>query len=67
MEMVEGKDRPPQLPRDPSNKKTINLLLCLCSTIKSTGKVLVLDIDFCVLEALVVLKNIRVYVGALIK
>ena len=67
MEMVEGKDRPPQLPRDPSNKKTINLLLRLCSTIKASAKVLVLDSGFCVLEGLIELKKIGVYAGALIK
>ena len=47
--------------------KNINLLLRLCSTIKSAGKVLVLDSGFCVLEALVALKKIGVYAGALIK
>ena len=67
MEMVEGRDRPRELPQDPKTKKTSNLLLRLCSRIKSTGKVVILDSGFCVLEGIVALKKVGVYAGALIK
>ena len=67
LELVEGRDRPKELPSDPKTKKTIHLLLRLCSTIKAAGKVIVLDSGFCVLEGLIALKKIGVYAGALIK
>ena len=57
LEMVEGKDHPKELGTDPKNKRTINLLLRLCATIKSAGKVVILDSGFCVLQAIVELKN----------
>ena len=65
--MVEGKDRPPELSKPPKNKATVDLLLCMCSTIASTGKVVVLDSGFCVLKGIIELKKIGVYAGALIK
>ena len=67
MEMVEGKDRPRELPQDPKAKKTTSLLQRLCAGIKATGKVVILDSGFCVLEGLIELKKIGVYAGALIK
>ena len=67
MEMVEGRDRPKELIHDPKTKKTTNLLLRLCSSIKSAGKVVILDSGFCVLEGIIVLKKVGVYAGALIK
>ena len=67
IEMVEGKGRPNELPSDPRTKKTQGLLLCLCKTIQGTGKIVILDSGFCVLEALVALNKVGVFAGALIK
>ena len=67
MELVEGKDRPVQLPSTPSNKKTTQLLLNLCKSLAGTGKIVVLDSGFCVLAALVELKKIGVFAHAVIK
>lgn len=67
MEMVEGKDRPCELPDDPRNKKTINLLLRLCKSLYGTGKIVILDSGFCVLEGLIELRKMGVFAGALIK
>ena len=67
MEMVEGKDRPPQLPADPRTKKTVNLLLRLCKSLYGTGKIVILDSGFCVLEGLIELRKMGVFAGALIK
>ena len=59
MEMVEGKDRPQELGKDPKDRhgKTCGLLLRLCESIYNTGKIVVLDSGFCVLKGLVELKK----------
>ena len=67
IEMVEGKERPSELPSDPKTKRTAGLLLRLCKPILSAGKVIILDSGFCVLEALIALKKVGVYASALIK
>ena len=65
--MVEGKERPNELPSDPRTKKTQGLLMRLCKTIQGTGKIVILDSGFCVLEALIALNKVGVFAGALIK
>ena len=67
MELVEGKDRPPQLPSPPQNEKTIHLLLALCKSIYGSGKIVVLDSGFCVLKGLIALKEVGVFAYAVIK
>ena len=46
IEMVKGKQRPPELDTDPKNKKTINLLLRLCKSIYGADKIMILDSGF---------------------
>ncbi len=55
IEIVEGKDAPPQRPRDPNERlgKTVGLLLRLCKSIYSRGFVVILDSGFCVLQGIV--------------
>ena len=65
MEMVEGKHRPKELPSNPKTKRTQVLLLRLCRSLYNTGKVVILDSGFCVLEALIPLKMAGVYAAAL--
>ena len=64
IEMVEGNDRPPELSKDPPNKRTVGLLLRLCENLYNRGKVVILDSGFCVLEGIIELKNRGVYAGA---
>ena len=66
IEMVEGKDAPAEL-RVSSKAKTSALLLRLCKSIYGTGKIVVLDSGFCVLEALIQLRKQWGFAGALIK
>ena len=67
--MVEGKDHPQEIPAPPTDSKgkTIGLLLRLCKNLYSTGKVVVLDSGFCVLDGLIELRKKGVFAGALIK
>ena len=67
MELVEGKDRPSELPAPPKNKKTIHLLLRLCKSLYGTGKIVILDSGFCVLQGIIKLRKLGVFAGALIK
>ena len=67
MQLVEGKDRPKELSSPPKNKKTTSLLLDLCKDLYGTGKVVVLDSGFCVLEGLIALKKLGVFAHAVIK
>ena len=67
MELVEGKDRPKEMPSPPSNEKTIHLLLELCRSIYGSGKIVVLDSGFCVLKGLIALKKVGVFAHAVIK
>ena len=69
VEIVEGKDRPPELPNPNANKmgNTVNLLLRMCSTIFGTGRIVILDSGFCVLKGIIELAKKGVYAGAQIK
>ena len=54
-EIVEGKDHPREIPADPMDSlgKTVGLLLRLTKCLYSTGKVVILDSGFCVLQGIV--------------
>ena len=69
IEMVEGKDAPPERgrPEYHENGKTGGLLLRLCGSIFHTGKVVIMESWFCVLLGIITLKKIGVYALALIK
>jgi len=69
IELVEGKDRPPELPGKEFEEKgkTVSLLQRLTYSIWGTGKVVVLDSGFCVLQGLVKLKKVGVFASAMIK
>ena len=69
IELVEGKDEPEERKNKKfsGDGKTAGLLLRLCEGIFGTGKVVVLDSGFCVLQALVELKKMGVYASALVK
>ena len=69
LELVEGKDRPPELPDLNRNKfgNTVNLLLRMCSTIFGSGRIVILDSGFCVLKGIVELAKNGVFAGAQIK
>jgi hypothetical protein len=69
IEIVEGKDAPPQRPRDPNERlgKTVGLLLRLCKSIYSRGFVVILDSGFCVLQGIIELRKKGVFAAAVIK
>ena len=69
VDLREGKDRPRQLGEKTHDKKgkTIGVLLCLTEPVWGTGKLVVLDSGFCVIQGLVELKKKGVYAHALIK
>ena len=64
VELMEGKDWPKELP---SEGGTAGLLLRLCTALFGTGKIVVLNSGFCVLQALIALKNVGVFALAVIK
>ncbi len=70
IEMVEGKDRPSKLGTqefDDRGGKTVGLLLRMLQSVFHSGHYVVLNIGFCVLQAIVELKRVGVFAGALIK
>lgn len=69
LELVEGKDEPTERPNPEYSLlgKTVGLLLRLTKPLWATGKVVVLDSGFCVLQGLIELKKRGVYAAALIK
>jgi hypothetical protein len=68
MEMVEGKDHPPQVAERWSKLgKTMGLLLQMLATYFSTGQYVILDSGFCVLKSLVELKKVGIFACAVIK
>ena len=72
VEIVEGKDRPQQKPKEKfsdvtKNGQTTALLLRLCESIFHIGMIVVLDSGFCVLRAIIELKKRGVFASALIK
>ena len=68
IELVEGKDSPPQVAREFSgNGKTGGLLMRVLRPYFYTGRYVVLDSGFCVLKAICDLQKVGVYSCALIK
>ena len=76
MEIVEGKDRPPQLPALNTSGvfgdtrklgATVGLLLRMCKPIYHSGKIVILDSGFCVLSGIIELAKKGVFAGAQIK
>ena len=70
MELVEGKDRPSQLPPlqyVDRGGKTVGLLLRMTKPIHNTGRLVILDSGFCVLKGLVELGKVGLFASALIK
>ena len=72
MSIQEGKDAPKERrgehgETERRHGKTCALLLRLCKSLYFSGKVVVLDSGFCVLQALVELKKLGVYAAAVIK
>lgn len=59
LEIVEGKSRLREKPKEKYSElgNTTGLLLRLCEPIFNTGKIVVLDSGFCVLQALIELKK----------
>ena len=68
-EIVKGKDEPKECTRKEFHNlgKTVSLLLCLTRTIWGTSKVVILDLDFCVLQGIVELLKWGIFALALIK
>lgn len=69
IELVEGKDRPRQLPAPKFSEhgKTPGLLLRLTECIHHSGRVVIMDSGFCVLEGLTKLLDFGVFSSAVIK
>jgi Transposase IS4 len=67
VELVEGKDSPPESRVPEPFGKTCGLLLRMCQPIVGRGMVVILDSGFCVLKGLVELKKIGVFASAVIK
>jgi hypothetical protein len=69
LELVEGKDEPRERPRKEFEGlgKTVGLLLRLTQSLWGTGKAIVLDSGFCVLQGIVELRKKGVFAAALIK
>eukprot|EP00957_Ditylum_brightwellii_P135177 10306281-Ditylum_brightwellii.AAC.1 len=68
VEIVEGKDRPREIGKSEFHAEgnTASLLLCLTRNLFGTGKLVILDSGFCVLQAITALKKFGVYASALI-
>jgi hypothetical protein len=68
VELVKGKDSPPQVLVEHKEKgRTAGLLLWLLRAYHYTGRYVVLDSGFCVLKAIIELQKVGVYTCALIK
>ena len=68
MEMVEGKDHPRHIPVEHQELgETVGLMLRCTKILHGTGKVIVLDSGFCVLQGVIELKKRGVFSAALIK
>eukprot|EP00957_Ditylum_brightwellii_P059174 4490942-Ditylum_brightwellii.AAC.1 len=69
VEVVEGKDRPHKLSKQYFHKEggTAALLLHMTKNIFGLGKMVILDSDFCVLQAMIALKRCAVFASAFIK
>ena len=68
LEIVEGKDRPKELPKPMHHErgKTIGLMIRLCKLPFNTGKVVIFDSGFCILEGLIELRKKGVFGSKLI-
>jgi hypothetical protein len=68
MELVEGKDCPHQIPKRWSKLgQTTGLLMRILSLYFTTGRYVVLDLGFCILQALIELKKVGPFACAVIK
>ena len=69
LEIVEGRSRPKEKPSEKFHEegKTASLLLRLTEPIFDTGKIIILDSGFCVLDAVIALKKRGVFASALVK
>jgi hypothetical protein len=69
VELVEGKDAPPekQRPEFDDLGKTVGLLLRLTRSLWNTAKVVVLDSGFCVLKGIIELRKKGVFAAAVVK
>jgi Transposase IS4 len=68
IDLVEGKDNPPQVPKEFSEKtSTTALLLRMTKGIHHSGRMVVLDSGFCVLKALIELRQHGVFAAAVVK
>ena len=69
LELVEGKHRPKELesPKFSEFGKTVGLVLRCCSSLFSTGKTVIMDSGFCVLDALTRLRSYGVFALIMIK
>jgi Transposase IS4 len=68
IELVEGKDQPKEIRRDfEATGKTVGLLLRMSEPLWGTGKVVVLDSGFCVLQGIIELRKKGVFAAALVK
>ena len=69
VELVEGKDQPVQRPKPKYDEKgkTVGLMLQMTSPIHGTGKVVMTDSRFCVLDGLMELKRVGVYSSTVVK
>ena len=70
IELVEGKDRPQEKPKEnfvAEHGKNTSLLVRRTEGIFDTGRVVILDSGFCVLEVLLILKKHGVFASALVK
>ena len=67
--LVEGKDKPPERPGDRFGgmSKTAGLLRIMCTSIFATGKVVILDSGFCVLQGLIELRKNGLFAAAVVK
>ena len=69
VEIIEGEDRPKDKAINPNDRlvdKTGALLLRLCESLFATGKVVILDSGFCVLKAIIALRQKGVFASELI-
>ena len=69
IELVEGKDHPGDISPDEYENigETVALLVRLCCHIYSTGKVVIIDSGFCVLQGIIKLRKLFFCASALVK
>ncbi|KAI2497494.1 Transposase IS4 [Fragilaria crotonensis] len=69
IELVQGKDRPSQIPNEKylEHGKTIGLLMRLTESIHHSGRLVIMDSGFCVLKGLLVQRSsVGVYASAVV-